>query len=78
MIDEDVLKSRAAEAKARQEQMTAQKAEELAESSKEVKTSRMRAQKASIALEQAEWETRRLEESLLNVHDTANQMLLAQ
>jgi hypothetical protein len=37
MIDEDVLKSRAAEAKARQEQMTAQKAEELAESPKEVK-----------------------------------------
>jgi hypothetical protein len=29
-------------------------------------------------LEQAEWETRRLEESLLALHDTANQMLLAQ
>ena len=58
--------------------MTAQKAEELAESPKEVKTARQRAQKASIALEQAEWETKRLEESLLNVHDTANQMLMAQ
>lgn len=57
--------------------MTAQKAEELAESPKEVKTARQRAQKASIALEQAEWETKRLEESLLNVHDTANQMLMA-